>query len=139
EPTRKTLAGLKEVGVHLAIDDFGTGYSMLTHLKSLPVDTIKIDKGFVLELESNASDLAIVRAIMALAKEFELEVVAEGVETAASVQVLLELGCQRAQGFLFSRPVDGTTMESLLAKGVLLVAPLTCQSPVPTRQRARRW
>ncbi|AKN17750.1 hypothetical protein MHAE_07689 [Mycobacterium haemophilum DSM 44634] len=125
EPTRKTLAGLKEVGVHLAIDDFGTGYSVLTHLKSLPVDTIKIDRGFVTEIGCNASDLAIVRAIMALAKEFELEVVAEGVETTTAAQVLLKLGCHRAQGFLFSRPVNGATMESLLAKGIMPVELLT--------------
>lgn len=138
EPTRKTLAGLKELGVHLAIDDFGTGYSVLTHLKSLLVDTIKIDKGFVTELGCNASDLAIVRAIMALAKEFELEVVAEGVETAASAQVLLELGCHRAQGFLFSRPVDGAEMESLLAKGVIPMAFLTGQRPTPKEPQVRR-
>lgn len=118
EATRKTLCGLKEIGVHLAIDDFGTGYSVLTHLKSLPVDTIKIDKGFVAELGSNRSDLVIVRAIMALAKEFGLEVVAEGVETASAAEILLDLGCHRAQGFLFSRPVDGATMESLLAEGI---------------------
>jgi diguanylate cyclase (GGDEF)-like protein len=129
EPTRKTLAGLKEVGVHLAIDDFGTGYSVLTHLKSLPVDTIKIDRGFVTELGSNASDLAIVRAIMALAKEFELEVVAEGIETEASAQALLELGCYRAQGFLFSPPVDGAAMESLLREGAIAVARLPYLSP----------
>jgi EAL domain-containing protein (putative c-di-GMP-specific phosphodiesterase class I) len=129
EPTRKTLAGLKEVGVHLAIDDFGTGYSVLTHLKSLPVDTIKIDRGFVTELGSNASDLAIVRAIMALAKEFELEVVAEGIETEASAQALLELGCYRAQGFLFSPPVDGAAMEALLREGVIAVAHLPYLSP----------
>lgn len=135
DATRKTLAGLKEVGVHLAIDDFGTGYSVLTHLKSLPVDTIKIDKSFVAELGSNASDLAIVRAIMALAKEFELEVVAEGVETAVAAQVLLELGCNRAQGFLLSRPVDGAAMESLLAKGVIPMALGTCQSPEPSEHQ----
>lgn len=135
DATRKTLAGLKEVGVHLAIDDFGTGYSVLTHLKSLPVDTIKIDKSFVAELGSNASDLAIVRAIMALAKEFELEVVAEGVETAVAAQVLLELGYNRAQGFLLSRPVDGAAMESLLAKGVIPMALGTCQSPEPSEHQ----
>lgn len=123
ETTRKTLCGLKEIGVHLAIDDFGTGYSVLTHLKSLPVDTIKIDKGFVVELGSNRSDLVIVRAIMALAKEFGLEVVAEGVETASAAQILLDLGCHRAQGFLFSRPVDDATMGSLLVKGIIPAAP----------------
>src|SRR5262249_18370129 len=79
ETTRITLAGLKEVGVQVAIDDFGTGYSVLTHLKSLPVDTLKIDKGFVLDLGTNPEDLAIVRAIIALAEAFNLELVAEGV------------------------------------------------------------
>jgi EAL domain-containing protein (putative c-di-GMP-specific phosphodiesterase class I) len=117
EATRTTLDGLKEVGVRIAIDDFGTGYSVLTHLKSLPVDTLKIDRGFVRELGSNAGDLAIVRAIMALANAFELQVVAEGVETSAAARTLLALDCYRAQGFLLSRPVGGVAMESLLAKG----------------------
>ena len=119
EATRTTLAGLKDVGVRIAIDDFGTGYSALTHLKSLPVDTLKIDKGFVRELGNNAEDLAIVRAIMALAGAFELQVVAEGVETPAAARALLDLGCHRAQGFLFSRPVDGKRMQSLLIEGFI--------------------
>ena len=105
ETTRITLAGLKDVGVQIAIDDFGTGYSVLTHLKSLPVDTLKIDKGFVLDLGTNPGDLAIVRAVIALAEAFGLELVAEGVETAARRATLLQHGCHRAQGFLLSRPV----------------------------------
>jgi diguanylate cyclase (GGDEF)-like protein len=117
ETTRITLAGLKEVGVQVAIDDFGTGYSVLSHLKSLPVDTLKIDKGFVRELGSNAGDLAIVRAIIALAEAFGLQLVAEGVETEAAAMTLLRHGCHRAQGFLLSRPVAGDAMEALLAKG----------------------
>jgi diguanylate cyclase (GGDEF)-like protein len=117
ETTRITLAGLKSVGVQVAIDDFGTGYSVLSHLKSLPVDTLKIDKGFVQELGSNPGDLAIVRAIIALADAFGLQLVAEGVETEAAAMTLLRHGCHRAQGFLLSRPVPGKAMEALLARG----------------------
>ena len=117
ETTRITLAGLKAVGVLVAIDDFGTGYSALSQLKSLPVDTLKIDKGFVRELGTDPGDLAIVRAIIALAEAFDLELVAEGVETEAAALTLLRHGCHRAQGFLLSRPIPGAAMESLLAKG----------------------
>ena len=116
ETTRITLAGLKEVGVQIAIDDFGTGYSVLSHLKSLPVDTLKIDKSFVRELGTNPGDLAIVRAVIALAESFGLELVAEGVETEQAALTLLRHGCYRAQGFLLSRPVDSNAMESLLAQ-----------------------
>jgi diguanylate cyclase (GGDEF)-like protein len=117
DTTRITLAGLKDVGVQIAIDDFGTGYSVLSHLKSLPVDTLKIDRGFVCELGTNPGDLAIVRAIIALADAFGLQLVAEGVETEAAAITLLRHGCHRAQGFLLSRPVAGDAMASLLAKG----------------------
>ena len=113
--TRRTLAKLKEVGVQIAIDDFGTGYAVLSHLKSLPVDTLKIDAGFVRDLDTNTSDLAIVRSILVLAEAFGLQLVAEGVETPAAAMTLIELGCHRAQGFLFSRPVAGEAMQSLLS------------------------
>jgi diguanylate cyclase len=115
ETTRRTLAKLKEVGVQIAIDDFGTGYAVLSHLKSLPVDTLKIDAGFVRDLDTNTSDLAIVRSILVLAEAFGLQLVAEGVETPAAAMTLIEHGCHRAQGFLFSRPVAGDAMESLLS------------------------
>ena len=117
ETTRITLDGLKEAGVLVAIDDFGTGYSALSQLKSLPVDTLKIDRSFVRELGSDPGDLAIVRAIIALAEAFGLELVAEGVETRAAALTLLRHGCHRAQGFLLSRPIAAGPMESLLAKG----------------------
>ncbi len=119
DATRKTLFGLKDIGVQIAIDDFGTGYSVLTYLKSLPVDGLKIDKGFVHHLDSNAGDLAIVRSTLALADAFGLDVVAEGVETVAAAKTLLALGCSRAQGFLLSRPLDSAAMESLLARRVI--------------------
>lgn len=116
ETTRRTLSALKEVGVQIAIDDFGTGYAVLSYLKSLPVDMLKIDTGFVRDLGTNISDLAIVRAIIGLAEAFGLELVAEGVETPAAAHILIEHGCHRAQGFLFSRPVAGDAMESLLSR-----------------------
>ena len=117
ETTSVTLAGLREVGVRVAIDDFGTGFSVLSHLKSLPVDVLKIDRGFVADLGSNPDDLAIVRAVIALADAFELELVAEGVETQAAAMTLLRHGCHRAQGFLLSRPLGAEDMAALLAKG----------------------
>ena len=116
DTTHKTLAGLKEVGVQVAIDDFGTGYSALTYLKSLPVDSLKIDKEFVRDLGTDAADLAILRQVMALADAFGLEVIAEGVETVAAAKALLDLRCHRAQGFLLSRPLDTAAMGSLLAR-----------------------
>jgi diguanylate cyclase (GGDEF)-like protein len=117
ETTSVTLAALRDVGVQIAIDDFGTGFSVLSHLKSLPVDVLKIDRDFVADLGSNPNDLAIVRAVIALAEAFELELVAEGVETPAAAKTLLRHGCHRAQGFLLSPPLGGDDMASLLAKG----------------------
>jgi diguanylate cyclase (GGDEF)-like protein len=115
EATRKTLMELKEVGVQIAIDDFGSGYAVLSHLKSLPVDILKIDAGFVRDLGTDAGDLAIVRAIIGLAEAFGLQLVAEGVETPAAALTLMQHGCHRAQGFLLSKPVPGNAMEALLA------------------------
>jgi diguanylate cyclase (GGDEF)-like protein len=129
EATRHTLAALKAVGVQIAIDDFGTGYSVLTHLKSLPVDTLKIDRSFVQDLGHNPGDLAIVRAILALAEAFELQVVAEGVETPAAARTLLALGCPRAQGFMLSRPIDATAMEALFARGRLPIDDVNADAP----------
>jgi diguanylate cyclase len=118
ETTHKTLAGLKEIGVQVAIDDFGTGYSALTYLKSLPVDALKIDKEFVRDLGTDAaySDLAILKQVVALADAFGLDVIAEGVETAAAARALLDLGCYRAQGFLLSRPLGRNAMGALFAQ-----------------------
>jgi len=94
-------------------------------LKSLPVDMLKIDKSFIRELGSNPGDMAIVRAIVALANAFELELIAAGVETQVAAEALLELGCYRAQGYLLSRPLTSEAMKSLLAQGRLQVNPVT--------------
>jgi diguanylate cyclase (GGDEF)-like protein len=124
QTARVTLARLKETGVQIAIDNFGTGYSVLSQLKSLPVDMLKIDKSFIRELGSNPGDMAIVRAVVALADAFELELIAAGVETQEAVEALLELGCYRAQGYLLSRPLTSEAMKSLLAEGRLQVHPV---------------
>ncbi|MFN8102682.1 MAG: bifunctional diguanylate cyclase/phosphodiesterase [Mycobacterium sp.] len=131
ETTRITLAALKEVGVQIAIDDFGTGYSVLTHLKSLPVDTLKIDRSFVRDLGENAGDLAIVRAVIALADAFGLAVVAEGVETSAAAEILLRHGCYRAQGFLLSRPLSSAAMSKLFARKYIELPFATSRRAVP--------
>jgi diguanylate cyclase (GGDEF)-like protein len=115
DSTARTLMALNDIGVQTSIDDFGTGYAVLSHLKTLPIDTLKIDPRFVRELGTNADDLAIVRAIIGLANAFNIQLVAEGVETPAAALALMQYGCRRAQGYLFSRPITGDAMESLLA------------------------
>jgi diguanylate cyclase (GGDEF)-like protein len=115
ESTTRTLTQLKDLGVQTSIDDFGTGYAVLSHLKGLPVNALKIDPRFVRDLGTNVNDLAIVRAIIGLADAFDLELIAEGVETPAAAKALTHHGCRRAQGYLFSRPVAGDAMAALLS------------------------
>jgi diguanylate cyclase (GGDEF)-like protein len=115
EAASSTLADLNRLGVNLAIDNFGTGYSVLQHLKALPVDTIKIDAEFVSGLGVNPGDGAIVQSIMGLANAFGLEVVADGVESEAAALLLLQYGCHRAQGQLFSAPLTSDATAALLA------------------------
>ncbi|ORA20745.1 hypothetical protein BST14_01240 [Mycobacterium arosiense ATCC BAA-1401 = DSM 45069] len=119
--TRTTLLGLTELGINIAIDDFGTGFSGMGLLRTLPVGTLKIDRGFVLELGASADDLAIVRAIIGLAQALDLDVVAEGVESETAARVLLHEGCSRAQGFLFCRPISAEATQRLLAEGSVSV------------------
>ena len=115
ESTRRTLAELKEVGVQIAIDDFGTGYAVLSHLKSLPVDMLKIDAGFVRDLGTNANDLAIVRAIIGLAEAFDLQLVAEGVETPAAALDLDATWMPPGAGILAFATGPGRRHGALLA------------------------
>jgi predicted signal transduction protein with EAL and GGDEF domain len=103
---RATLERLREQGVRIAIDDFGSGYSSLAYLKTLPVDTLKIDKSFVLGMSDDERDAAIVRTAIALAHTLGLEVVAEGVETAAIREELREARCNTGQGFHLARPEE---------------------------------
>lgn len=108
------LGELHRVGVRLAIDDFGTGYSSLSFLKRFPLDVLKIDRSFVDGLPDDPEDVAIVTTILGLARSLGLAVTAEGVETEAQREALVDLGCSRAQGFLFSEAVPPEQIESLL-------------------------
>jgi EAL domain-containing protein (putative c-di-GMP-specific phosphodiesterase class I) len=105
ERTLAVVNGLARLGVRFSIDDFGTGYSSLTYLKRLPVEEIKIDKSFIVSMESDENDRAIVRAVIDLAANLGLTVVAEGVETESAWKVLADLGCAVAQGYFLSPPV----------------------------------
>jgi len=115
ERSAGVLSELKALGVGLDIDDFGTGYSSLSRLQGFRVDTLKIDRVFVSRMDSDAETHEIVRVIVMLAHHLGLEVVAEGVETQAQLDLLRHLGCERAQGYLFSRPVDHEAILKLLA------------------------
>ena len=107
---------LKNLGVSLSIDDFGTGYSSLSYLHKFPVDTLKIDRAFVNDLDNEESDSAIIRSIMALADNFSLRVVAEGIEEEYQKEILTTLGCQYGQGYYFSRPVSSVEMSQKLSE-----------------------
>jgi diguanylate cyclase (GGDEF)-like protein len=120
ETTVAQLNELKSLGIIIAIDDFGTGYSSLSYLQRLPIDILKIDKSFIWNISSSDDDLAIVTAIIAMAKSLGLSVVAEGVEKDDQLAFLRTQGCQEIQGYLVSRPVPSNQIDALLAGGALL-------------------
>jgi diguanylate cyclase (GGDEF)-like protein len=107
-----TLHRLRDIGVRLSVDDFGTGYSSLSYLRRLPVHEVKIDRTFVQGMATDPGDLAIVRAVVDLSRHFGLSVVAEGVESELTLDLLEEIGCDIGQGFLFSRPLPYERLEA---------------------------
>jgi diguanylate cyclase (GGDEF)-like protein/PAS domain S-box-containing protein len=117
------LRALKVLGVAIAIDDFGTGYSSLSYLKRLPVDTVKIDRAFITDLATNPEDASIAQAIINMAHNLGLKVVAEGVETASQLSFLGSHGCDQMQGYYFSRPLPAAAMTELLNEGRRLQHP----------------
>ena len=112
------LDALRSLGIRISIDDFGTGYSSLSYLRRFPLDVLKVDRSFIQGLNDTnrqaRQDRAVVRAIVDMAHALELEVVAEGVETAEQKRVLAQLGCDYMQGYLYSPPVTPERLEAML-------------------------
>ena len=114
ESASQLLSNLRELGIQLSVDDFGTGYSSLSYLHRFPINTLKIDKSFVINMGVNDENYEIIRAIVTLAHSLGLDVVAEGIETEKQLAKLRDLGCEYGQGFLFSKPVNVTEATALL-------------------------
>lgn len=114
--TVESLQSLSDAGFHIAIDDFGTGYSSLAYLHQLPVDTLKVDKSFIDRIPGDEKGESVLRAIVGLAHEFDLEVVAEGIETSEQFDYLRSAGVDHGQGFFIARPMPGKDFHTWLAQ-----------------------
>ena len=123
EGAARTLRSLKESGVRLSMDDFGTGYSSLGYLKRFPIDTLKIDRSFVHDISTDADGATLTRAIIHLAQNLRLKVVAEGVETEDQLAFLRANGCDEMQGYLFAEPADAEECARMLREGRKLAFP----------------
>lgn len=119
EQVIEKLTALRNMGIHISIDDFGTGYSSLSYLSRFPVTTLKIDRAFVQDMETNVGTAEITRAIIGLSHGLNLEVVAEGAENIEHIQFLRNQGCDLVQGFFYSRPLPADEFEKKLANGYL--------------------
>jgi EAL domain-containing protein (putative c-di-GMP-specific phosphodiesterase class I) len=128
---RLVLTELKQLGVSLALDDFGTGYSSLAYLKRFPVDVVKIDQGFIVDLPHNASSHAIVLKTIEMAHLLDLIVVCEGVETKAQHDIVTELGSDFCQGFYFAAPMSVECLQSHVNSQNALEQPVGLQRQTP--------
>jgi EAL domain-containing protein (putative c-di-GMP-specific phosphodiesterase class I) len=116
EKALDVLNSLKKLGISLSTDDFGTGFSSLSYLHRFPFDSLKIDCSFIGQMDSNVKSAEIVRTILMLAQNINLDAIAEGIETEEQLKQLQVLGCKLGQGYLFSKPVDAKTVERLLSQ-----------------------
>jgi predicted signal transduction protein with EAL and GGDEF domain len=114
----RALRQLHDSGVRVALDDFGTGYSSLSYLHKLPIGILKVDRSFVADLGQRASSMALARSILALGRALDMRVVAEGVETQLQADLLIELGCDELQGYLYSRPLTATAFAAFAQAAV---------------------
>jgi diguanylate cyclase (GGDEF)-like protein len=118
--TCNLLQQMQEIGVQISMDDFGTGYSSLTHLRQFPINTLKIDQSFVRDVVDNARDTQIVMAVISLARGLNLNVIAEGVETVDQLNLLQELKCEQAQGYVFNQPLPADAVAAVLQSKTLM-------------------
>ncbi|NJL90691.1 MAG: EAL domain-containing protein [Coleofasciculaceae cyanobacterium SM2_1_6] len=107
---------MRRLGLQLLIDDFGTGYSSLARLHQLPINTLKIDRFFINQMEAQKESLEIVKTIINLAHDLGMDVIAEGIETSSQLYELQSLGCEYGQGFLFAKPLSALQATELLSK-----------------------
>jgi EAL domain-containing protein (putative c-di-GMP-specific phosphodiesterase class I) len=112
--SRRVMSGLRDLGVRIAIDDFGTGYSSLAYLRRLPIDILKLDRSFVTDLADGTSERVITSAVVEIAHQLDLMVIAEGIETMEQLELLVELGCTAGQGYLLHRPMPADAFTERL-------------------------
>ncbi|MBT4519167.1 MAG: bifunctional diguanylate cyclase/phosphodiesterase [Halieaceae bacterium] len=116
EATSTKLRDIRDLGVHISIDDYGTGYSSLSYMKSFPVDTLKVDRCFIIDICTDKADRAIVDSTIILAHNLNMAVISEGVEEAEQAELLRDMGCDQMQGYYFSRPLPAKDFAALYAK-----------------------
>jgi EAL domain-containing protein (putative c-di-GMP-specific phosphodiesterase class I) len=120
EIATKVLTDLKSLGIHIALDDFGNGYSSLSYIRTLPIDTIKIDRAFIKDIRNNPQDATIVETIMIMAHKLHMQVVAEGVELQDQLLHLKSINCDQVQGYFLSRPVEAGGAAQLIRQEILV-------------------